>query len=82
MKHQNHLQDRLTLPPGEGRLDDNETKTVILKTDENETDGKHSISEWWLEQNPDRPGAHHQEDNDEMFYILEGLLPLLWAISG
>src|SRR5690606_34834399 len=56
----------------EGRHYDCGTMTAIFKADENETDGKYSISEWWLEPNSEGPGAHQHEENDEVFYVIEG----------
>lgn len=38
---------------------------------------KYSISEWWLEPNSDGAGAHQHEDNDEVFYVLEGTTSIL-----
>jgi len=51
--------------------------TAIFKADENETDNKYSISEWWLEPNSAGPGAHQHENNDEVFYVLEGTTSFL-----
>ncbi|GAB3650910.1 hypothetical protein GCM10028791_18860 [Echinicola sediminis] len=50
---------------------------AIFKADEDETAGKYSISEWWLEPNADGPGAYQHEDNDEVFYVLEGEVSIL-----
>ena len=50
---------------------------AVFKADENETAGKYSISEWWLEPNSHGPGAHQHEDNDEVFYVLEGTTSFL-----
>ena len=30
------------------------------------------MSEWWLKPHTDGPGAHSHEENDEIFYVLEG----------
>ena len=46
--------------------------TAIFKADENETNEKYSVSEWWLAPHADGPGPHKHEDNDEVFYVLEG----------
>lgn len=51
--------------------------TAIFKADENETNEKYSISEWWLEANSDGPGAHLHDENDEVFYVLEGTTSFL-----
>lgn len=72
MKYTNNSTDSLILSSGEGRTYNCGTMTAIFKADENETGEKYSISEWWLEPNSDGPGAHQHEDNDEVFYVLEG----------
>ena len=51
--------------------------TAIFKADEQETDEKYSVSEWWLEPNSMGPGAHQHQDNDEVFYVLEGCCSFL-----
>lgn len=77
MKHKNDKSQVLVLPSGEGRKYDCGTMTAIFKADENETDENYSVSEWWLEPNSDGPGAHHHENNDEVFYVLEGTISFL-----
>lgn len=64
--------DALILNVGEGRKYNCGTMTAIFKADEQETDEKYSISEWWLEPNSEGPGAHLHEDNVEVFYVIEG----------
>jgi mannose-6-phosphate isomerase-like protein (cupin superfamily) len=77
MKHKDTFTDALILPNGEGRVYNCGTMTAIFKADENETNEKYSISEWWLEPNSEGPGAHQHEDNDEVFYVLEGTTSIL-----
>lgn len=77
MKHKNNPHDILILSEGEGRVYNCGTMTAIFKADENETNEKYSISEWWLEPHSDGPGAHSHEKNDEVFYMLEGTLSFL-----
>lgn len=72
MKHKNEHTDPLMLQPGQGRVYDCGTMTAIFKADENETKDKYSISEWWLDPNSGGPGAHLHEENEEIFYVLEG----------
>ncbi len=67
MKHKNDHTDTIILKEGEGRLYNCGTMTAIFKVDENETNEKYSISEWWLEPGSDGPGAHLHEENDEVF---------------
>ncbi len=77
MKHKNDHTEALILTEGQGRIYNCGTMTAIFKADENETKEKYSISEWWLEPNSDGPGAHLHEDNDEVFYMLEGTISFL-----
>lgn len=71
MEHKENERDILILKAGEGRTYNCGTMTAVFKADENETANKYS-SEWWLEPNSDGPGAHQHEENDEIFYGLEG----------
>lgn len=77
MKHPNGHTDTLILEAGEGRTYDCGTMTAIFKADENETNERYSVSEWWLEPNSGGPGAHSHESNDEVFYVLEGMCSFL-----
>lgn len=77
MKHQHTSQDPIILSPGEGRVYNCGTMTAIFKADENETNEKYSVSEWWLEPDSSGPGAHSHEENDEVFYVLEGTTTFL-----
>ena len=77
MTHKHNDTDKLLLKAGEGRTYNCGTMTAIFKADENETADKYSISEWWLEPNSGGPGAHQHEDNDEVFYVLEGTVSFI-----
>jgi len=77
MEHKNNHTDSMILKEGQGRVYNCGTMTAIFKADENETKEKYSISEWWLEPNSDGPGAHQHEENDEVFYVLEGTTSIL-----
>ena len=77
MTHENTHTAPLILAEGQGRVYNCGTMTAIFKADENETSQNYSVSEWWLEPNSDGPGAHEHEDNDEVFYVLEGTASLL-----
>lgn len=72
MKHPDNFTSQLILAEGQGRVYNCGTMTAIFKADENETNEKYSVSEWWLEPNSEGPGAHFHEENDEVFYVLEG----------
>lgn len=67
----------IILQKGEGKIYPCGTMTAIFKADEKETAEKYSVSEWWLEPNSDGPGAHKHEENDEVFYVLEGTASFL-----
>lgn len=77
MEHPIRAGDALILAPGEGRTYDCGTMTAVFKADENETDARYSISEWFLEPNSGGPGAHLHEANDEVFYVIEGTVSFL-----
>jgi mannose-6-phosphate isomerase-like protein (cupin superfamily) len=77
MKHAKNHSEAIILAAGQGRVYACGKMTAIFKADENETNEKYSISEWWLEPNSDGPGAHLHEDNDEVFYVLEGTMSFL-----
>lgn len=76
-KNKNSDTKVIILKNREGRKYDCGTMTAIFKADENETNEKYSISEWWLKPNSHGPGAHQHEENDEVFYILEGTTSIL-----
>ena len=77
MKHKSDHNQTLILTAGQGRAYNLGGMTAIFKADENETDEKYSISEWWIEPNSDGPGAHYHEDYDSVFYVLEGTASIL-----
>jgi mannose-6-phosphate isomerase-like protein (cupin superfamily) len=77
MKHKQNENETLILQPGESRTYVCGDMTAIFKADENETAEKYSISEWWLEPHADGPGAHLHEENDEIFYGIEGKASVL-----
>ena len=77
MKHEKDHSDSIILPSGQGRIYNCGAMTAVFKADENETNEKYSVSEWWIEPHSDGPGAHQHEDNDEVFYVLEGTTSFL-----
>lgn len=77
MEHELSEKDAIILQPGEGRVYNCGTMTAVFKADENETASRYSISEWWLEPNSSGPGAHQHEENDEVFYAIEGRASIL-----
>ncbi len=46
---------------------------AVFKADGDETEGRYSISEWWLDPHTKGPGAH-QHPEDDVFYVLEGTM--------
>ncbi|WP_304067287.1 cupin domain-containing protein [Pedobacter glucosidilyticus] len=77
MKHQHHQSEVLILTKEQGRVYNCGKMTAIFKADENETNEKYSISEWWIEPGFEGVGAHQHDDNDEVFYMLEGTISFL-----
>ena len=45
---------------------------AVFKADNDETAGRYSISEWWLEPNTPGPGRHSHDAADDIFYVIEG----------
>jgi mannose-6-phosphate isomerase-like protein (cupin superfamily) len=64
------------LPPTAGRSYPMGRIASVFKADGAETDGKYSISEWWLEPNTKGPGAHAHEE-DDVFFVIEGTMSFL-----
>ncbi|PZX46493.1 cupin domain-containing protein [Algoriphagus chordae] len=77
MKYKNSETDKILLKSGEGRIYNCGTMTAVFKADETETACKYSISEWWLQPNSEGPGIHSHDDNDEIFYGIEGITSIL-----
>jgi mannose-6-phosphate isomerase-like protein (cupin superfamily) len=67
----------ILLKPNEGRRYNLGSMKAIFKADETETNEQYSVSEWWLEPNSQGLGLHRHEDNDEIFYVLEGTFSFL-----
>jgi mannose-6-phosphate isomerase-like protein (cupin superfamily) len=63
--------------PSEGRAYRMPTMCAVFKADGEETANRYSISEWWLQPGSDGPGAHSQEANDEIFFVIQGTPSLL-----
>lgn len=47
--------------------------SAVFKADGDETSGRYSISEWWLDPHTKGPGAHHHPE-DDVFFMLEGTM--------
>ena len=67
----------ILLGPGEGRAYGLGGMTAVFKADEDETGAAYSISEWWLGPHAAGPGAHSHAENDDIFYVLDGVVTFL-----
>ena len=63
----------VVLPPGAGRAYAMGPLQAVFKADGDETRGRYSISEWWLDPYTRGPGAH-THDEDDVFFVLEGTM--------
>src|SRR5687768_8370242 len=63
----------INLAPGAGREYEMGPVRAVFKADGDETRGKYSISEWWLDPYTRGPGAHSHEE-DDVFFVLEGTM--------
>ncbi|WP_216839026.1 cupin domain-containing protein [Caulobacter sp. S45] len=59
-----------------GRVYDMGRMKAVFKADGEETAGRYSISEWWLDPQTRGPGPHVHSD-DHIFYVIEGTLSLM-----
>ena len=50
--------------------------SAVFKADGDETAGRYSISEWWLDAHTRGPGTH-QHPEDDVFYVLEGTMSVM-----
>ncbi|UXP32093.1 cupin domain-containing protein [Reichenbachiella agarivorans] len=76
----------LILQANEGRKYQMGSMQAVFKADEAETHAQYSISEWWMDPHAQGPGAHLHDENDEVFYVLEGTASILvgeeWISAG
>jgi mannose-6-phosphate isomerase-like protein (cupin superfamily) len=49
--------------------------SAVFKADEEETQSRYSVSEWWLEPRTQGPGAHSHAE-DDLFYVIEGVMSI------
>src|SRR5277367_7093132 len=63
----------IVVPPEEGRDYPMGQIRAVFKADTDETVGRYSVSEWWLD--PRTRGPHvHQHPEDHVFYVIAGTL--------
>ena len=72
MKSSNSKKEIILLKKEQGRTYNLGPMTAIFKADEDETDNKYSVSEWWLEPHSEGPVAHLHENIVQTFYVFEG----------
>jgi len=64
----------IMLGPRSGRAYAMGAMSARFLADEGETDSLYSISEWRLESHSVGPGKHAHAANDDIFYVLEGVM--------
>ena len=70
------IRKAVIVPAEHGRVYDMGRMQAVFKADGEETAGRYSISEWWLEPRTRGPGVHAHSD-DHIFYVIEGSLRFL-----
>jgi mannose-6-phosphate isomerase-like protein (cupin superfamily) len=71
------MPDVILLQPGEGRAYDAGPMHAVFKADGAETGDRYCVSEWWLDAGQPGPGPHSHEENEELFYVVEGTMSFL-----
>ena len=71
-----HKRKPIFLLPGKGRSYPMGNISALFKADQDETNSRYSISEWWLEPFTTGPGTHSHEE-DDIFYVLDGTMSFL-----
>jgi mannose-6-phosphate isomerase-like protein (cupin superfamily) len=67
----------IVLGPGEGRAYDAGPMHAVFKADGPETGDRYCVSEWWVDPGEEGPGPHSHEENEELFYVVEGTMSFL-----
>jgi mannose-6-phosphate isomerase-like protein (cupin superfamily) len=65
----------------EGRHYNMGSLKAVFKADEEESQQRYCISEWWLEPHTEGPGTHSHMDNHDIFYVLEGTVSILVGVE-
>ncbi|XEC96617.1 cupin domain-containing protein [Paenibacillus tarimensis] len=78
MNSNNNSSDEIIfISPGLGRKYNIGPMSSVFLADGTETNNRYSVSEWWLDAQSDGPGPHSHEENEELFYVLEGVMTFL-----
>ena len=67
----------ILLPPGEGRHYPCGPMQAAFLADGEETGDRYSVSIWWVDPQKPGPGAHSHEENEELFFVIEGTMTFL-----
>ena len=73
MEEAKAVREPIVVLPEEGRVYPMGRMRAVFKADANETAGRYSVSEWWLEPRTRGPGVHAHAD-DHVFYVIVGTL--------
>jgi quercetin dioxygenase-like cupin family protein len=65
------------IAPDEGRAYTCGPMRALFKADGDETAGRYSVSEWWVQPQCRGVGPHSHEANEELFYVLGGTMTFL-----
>jgi mannose-6-phosphate isomerase-like protein (cupin superfamily) len=71
------MSEVIFLRPNEGRTYDAGPMHAVFKADGPETEDRYCVSEWWLDAGRPGPGPHSHEANEELFYVVEGVMSFL-----
>ena len=64
----------IVLSPGAGRAYEIGPMRGVFKADGEETGDRYCVSEWSVEPHQEGPGAHHHDENEELFLVTEGTM--------
>jgi mannose-6-phosphate isomerase-like protein (cupin superfamily) len=67
----------ILLPPGQGRHYPCGPMESVFLADGAETGERYSVSIWSVEPGQPGPGAHAHDENDELFYVINGTMTFL-----
>ncbi|GAA0375159.1 cupin domain-containing protein [Caldalkalibacillus horti] len=75
MGETNNLSKQLLFcPPQSGREYNMGSMTSIFYADGAQTENRYCVSTWWLEPLSEGSGPHSHDENEELFYVLEGTM--------